>query len=237
MDFSEIRTRLEGLDGRTYWRSLDELSGTPEFQEFLHREFPSQAAEFTDPKGRRDFLRLMGASIALAGATACTRQPAEKIVPYVRQPEELVPGRPLFYATAMPLGGYGMPLLAESHMGRPTKTEGNPEHPASLGATDIYGQAAILDLYDPDRSRTVLDRGDVSTWSTFVTAFRNQLNAQAATQGAGLRILTEQVTSPTLADQIQTLLQAYPGAKWHQWDPVFGVMQTSGSAGPAEQAT
>jgi MoCo/4Fe-4S cofactor protein with predicted Tat translocation signal len=237
MDFSEIRTRLDGLNGRAYWRSLDELAGTPEFQDFLHREFPSQASEFTDPKGRRDFLRLMGASIALAGATACTRQPPEKIIPYVRQPEELVPGRPMFYATAMPLGGYGMPLLAESHMGRPTKAEGNPEHPASLGATDIYGQASILDLYDPDRSRTVLHRGDVATWSAFVTAFRNQLNAQTATQGAGLRILTEQVTSPSLADQMQTLLDTYPGAKWHQWDPVFGVMQTAGAAVPAQVPT
>ncbi|MEX2273565.1 MAG: TAT-variant-translocated molybdopterin oxidoreductase [Vicinamibacterales bacterium] len=237
MNFSEIRTRLDGLDGRTYWRSLDELAGTPEFQDFLHREFPSQASEFTDPKGRRDFLRLMAASIALAGATACTRQPPEKIIPYVRQPEELVPGRPLFYATAMPLGGYGMPLLAESHMGRPTKTEGNPEHPASLGATDIYGQASILDLYDPDRSRTILHRGEVSTWDSFVTAMRAQLNAQTATQGAGFRILTEPITSPTLLDQIETLLRTFPGAKWHQWDPVFGVMQTSGAAPAAAAAT
>ena len=231
---------MDGLGsntGRAYWRSLDELAGTPEFQDFLHREFPSQASEFTDPKGRRDFLRLMGASIALAGATACTRQPVEKIVPYVRQPEDLVPGRPLFYATAMPLGGYGMPLLAESHMGRPTKMEGNPEHPASLGATDIYGQAAILDLYDPDRSRTVLNRGDVATWAAFVTSIRNQLTAQAATQGAGLRILTEPVTSPTLAEQIQTLLGTFPGAKWHQWDPVFGVQQTSGTAATTVSAT
>jgi len=238
MDFSEIRTRLAGAaNGRAYWRSLDELSGTPEFQEFLHREFPAHASEFTDPKGRRDFLRLMGASIALAGATACTRQPVEKIVPYVRQPEELVPGRPLFYATAMSLGGYAMPLLAESHMGRPTKAEGSPEHPASLGATDIYGQASVLDLYDPDRSRTVLYRGEVATWSAFVTAFRNQLTAQSGTQGASFRILTEQVTSPTLSDQIKTLLAAFPSAKWHQWDPVFGVVQTAGGPVDAETPT
>ena len=235
MDFSEIRTRLDGLDGRAYWRSLDELAGTPEFQDFLHREFPAQAAEFTDPKGRRDFLRLMGASIALAGATACTRQPAEKIIPYVRQPEEIVPGRPLFYATAMPMGGYGMPLLVESHMGRPTKTEGNPEHPASLGATNIYGQAAILDLYDPDRSRTVLHRGDVSTWSAFVTFMRAQFNAQAATQGGGVRILSEPISSPTMAAQMRTLLETLPGARWHQWDPVFGVGQGAGAT--AQQVT
>ncbi|MBA3948363.1 MAG: TAT-variant-translocated molybdopterin oxidoreductase [Acidobacteria bacterium] len=235
MDFSEIRTRLDGLgtpdkNGRAYWRSLDELARTPEFQEFLHREFPARASELTDPKGRRDFLRLMGASIALAGATACTRQPAEKIIPYVRQPEEIVPGRPLFYATAMPMGGYGMPLLVESHMGRPTKTEGNPEHPASLGATNIYGQAAILDLYDPDRSRTVLHLGDISTWNAFVTAMRAQLNAQSGSQGAGFRILTEQTSSPTFAAQMDTLLQTLPGARWHQWDPVFGVTQGSGQA-------
>ncbi|MDQ3070890.1 MAG: TAT-variant-translocated molybdopterin oxidoreductase [Acidobacteriota bacterium] len=219
---------LDSQAGRAYWRSLDELADTPEFQTFLHREFPAQASEFTDPRGRRDFLRLMGASIALAGATACTRQPAESIIPYVRQPEELVPGRPLFYATAMPMGGYGMPLLAESHEGRPTKTEGNPEHPASLGATDVYGQAAILDLYDPDRSRTVLNRGDVSTWSAFITAFRNQLNAQAATQGGGFRLLTEPISSPSLLAQIQKLLATFPSARWHQWDPVYGVVQTSG---------
>ena len=234
MDFSEIRARLDALGGpesggRTYWRSLDELAGSPEVQEFLHREFPANAAEFTDPKGRRDFLRLMGASIALAGATACTRQPAEKIVPYVRQPEEIVPGRPLYFATAMPLGGYGMPLLIESHMGRPTKAEGNPEHPASLGATDIYGQASILDLYDPDRSRTVLNRGDVSTWNAFLTFMRAQLTAQAATEGAGVRILTEPVTSPTLAAQMALLLESLPAARWYQWDPVFGVTN-SGSA-------
>ena len=227
MDFSEIRTRLDALGspgstGRAQWRSLDELAGTPEVQEFLHREFPAQASEFTDPKGRRDFLRLMGASIALAGATACTGQPAEKIIPYVRQPEEIVPGRPLYFATAMPMGGYGMPLLIESHMGRPTKAEGNPEHPASLGATDIYGQASILDLYDPDRSRTILHRGDVSTWSAFITFMRAHLTAQAATQGSGVRILTEPISSPALAAQLDTLLQALPRARWHQWDPVFG---------------
>src|SRR5687767_15355174 len=126
MTLADIRTRLAGLEGRAYWRSLEELSETPEFREYLHREFPVQASEFTDPAGRRQFLKLMGASLALAGVSACTRQPDEKIIPYVRQPEEIVPGRPLFYATALPLGGYGMPLLAENHMGRPTKLEGNP---------------------------------------------------------------------------------------------------------------
>jgi len=137
MNLADIRSRLAGLEGRTYWRSLEELADTPEFRDYVGREFPAQASEFTDPAGRREFLKLMGASLALAGVSACTRIPDEKIVPYVRQPEDIVPGRPLFFATAMPHGGYAMPVLAENHMGRPTKIEGNPEHPASLGATDV----------------------------------------------------------------------------------------------------
>src|ERR1041384_6441156 len=120
MTFDQIRTRLGGLEGRTFWRSFEELADTEEFREYVHREFPANASEFTDPAGRRQFLKLMGASLALAGVSACTRQPEETIVPYVKQPEEIIPGRPLFFATAMPLGGFGMPLLAENHMGRPT---------------------------------------------------------------------------------------------------------------------
>ena len=123
-DIEALRARLEGTRGREYWRSLDSLSETPEFKEFLHREFPQNASEWLDPVGRRGFLKLMGASLALAGVSACTRQPTEELVPYVRQPEELVLGKPLFYATAMPLNGAGVGLLVESHEGRPTKIEG-----------------------------------------------------------------------------------------------------------------
>ena len=225
MNLADIRTRLAGLEGRTYWRSLEELSDTPEFRQYVQREFPAQASEFNDPAGRRQFLKLMGASLALAGVSACTRQPPEKIVPYVRQPEEIVPGRPLFFATAMPLGGVGMPVLAENHMGRPTKLEGNPEHPASLGATDVLAQASVLTVYDPDRSRNVINRGEVKTWSGMIQAIDAALTAERAKGGAGVRLLTEPVSSPTLIDQIETLLAAMPQAKWHQWDPVFGVAQ------------
>src|SRR6478735_6846479 len=154
-DIEALRARLEGTRGREYWRSLEALSGTPEFKEFLHREFPQNASEWLDPVGRRGFLKLMSASLALAGVSACTRQPAEELVPYVRQPEEVVPGKPLFYATAMPMNGAGMGLLVESHEGRPTKIEGNPDHPSSRGATDLFAQASILGLYDPDRSQTL----------------------------------------------------------------------------------
>jgi molybdopterin-containing oxidoreductase family iron-sulfur binding subunit len=141
----------------------------------------------------------MGASMALAGVTACTRQPAEKIVPYVRQPEEIIPGRPLFFATAMSLGGVATGLLVESHEGRPTKIEGNPLHPSSRGATDIYAQAAILGLYDPDRSQTVTNLGEIRPWSTFLAAIRAAVTAQQPLKGAGIRLLTESVSSPSLA--------------------------------------
>jgi len=233
MNLADIRSRLEGLEGRVYWRSLEELADTPEFRDYIHREFPSQASEFSDPAGRRQFLKLMGASLALAGVGACTRQPYEKIVPYVRQPEEVVPGRPLFYATAMPIGGLGMPLLAENHLGRPTKLEGNPEHPASLGATDIFSQASVLGLYDPDRSRNVIGRGEVTTWNAFLTAIQGATNAKRTIGGRGLRFLTEPTSSPSVIDQIQTLLTTFPEARWHQWDPVYGVTQ---GAAPAARA-
>src|SRR5438270_9687079 len=160
--------RLGAGDPKAFWRTLDERASDPAFQQRLYREFPSQIEAIADPVERRTFLKLMGASLALAGVTACTRQPAEKIVPYVRQPEELIPGRPLFYATAMPLGGIATGLLVESHEGRPTKVEGNPDHPASLGACDAFSQAAILGLYDPDRSQALSFEGEISSWARFL---------------------------------------------------------------------
>ena len=168
MNIDALRARLDGTRGREYWRSLESLAETPEFKEFLHREFPQNASEWLDPVGRRNFLKLMGASLALAGVSACTRQPNEELVPYVRQPEELVPGKPLFFATAMPMNGAGIGLLVESHEGRPTKIEGNPDHPSSRGATDVFAQAAILGLYDPDRSQTLTNLGDIRPFGTFV---------------------------------------------------------------------
>ena len=173
-----------------------------------------------DPVARRTFLKLMGASLALGGFGACTRQPAEAIVPYVRQPEELVLGEPLLFATAMPLGGAATGLLVESHEGRPTKVEGNPNHPGSLGAADVFAQAAILDLYDPDRTRTITHLGEIQPWSEFLGAIRAALGAQQPLGGAGLRLLTDSVSSPTLASQIRDLLKRFPSAKWHQWDPL-----------------
>src|SRR5437899_3800619 len=168
---------------------------------------------------RRELFGYLGASLALAGVTACTRQPNEKIVPYVRQPEEIVPGKPLFFATAMTMGGLATGLLVESHMGRPTKVEGNPLHPASLGATDAFAQATVLSPYDPDRSQTLLDLGEIRPWSAFLGEMRLVLEEERLRRGAGLRILTETVSSPTLARQLNALLAALPEARWHQWEP------------------
>ncbi len=233
-ELAQLRRKLASARGKRYWRSLEEIAETPEFLDYLHREFPEQASEMTDPVSRRRFLQLMGASLGLAGATACTGQAPELIVPFVRQPEDLVPGKPLYYASSMTLGGYATGLLVETHMGRPTKIEGNPEHPASLGSTDSFAQAEVLNLYDPDRSQVVLRNGRITTWEAFLAAFTTSASTMAASGGAGLRILTETITSPTLADQIERVLTRFPGAQWHQFEPAvrdsayLGSMQAFG---------
>ncbi|HWQ52877.1 MAG TPA: TAT-variant-translocated molybdopterin oxidoreductase [Bryobacteraceae bacterium] len=220
-DLERIRAVLAGKRGRDYWRSLEDLADSEEFQDVLHREFPRQASEWPeeDAAGRRHFLKVMGASLALAGLTACTKQPPEQIMPYVRQPEGLIPGRPQFFATAHSVGGMATGLLVESHEGRPTKVEGNPEHPASLGAADAFSQASVLQLYDPDRSQALRYEGEIRSWGVFQAAIRGMLAEQRADQGAGFRILTGAVTSPTMGDQINALLKEMPRAKWHQWEP------------------
>src|SRR5271167_4324011 len=215
LDLDSLRAQIDEANekaGPEYWRSLEELAGSPAFQEALYREFPKGASEWVESVSRRGFLKVMGASMALAGMTGCVRLPLEPIVPYVRQPEDVIPGRPQFYATAMTLGGYASPLLVESHLGRPTKIEGNDRHPASLGGTDIFAQASILEMYDPDRSQTINNLGEVRTWGNFLDAIRGPMNAQKAVQGAGIRILTRTVSSLTLADQMRELLRLYPQA-------------------------
>jgi MoCo/4Fe-4S cofactor protein with predicted Tat translocation signal len=221
LDLEKIRADLEGARGREYWRSLDEVAGTPEFEQFLLREFPAGASEWRDETSRRRFLQIMAASFALAGLNACTKQPLEKIVPYVRQPPELTPGKPLYYATALTLGGFANGVIATSREGRPTKIEGNPDHPASLGATSVFMQASMLDLYDPDRAQSVLRAGEPSDWATFVSAMNAEMQGQQIKHGAGVRILTGPVTSPTLRAQLTALLAAFPAAKWQQWEPLM----------------
>ncbi|HEY6047183.1 MAG TPA: TAT-variant-translocated molybdopterin oxidoreductase [Pyrinomonadaceae bacterium] len=212
--------------GKQYWRNFEELADSPAFEELVRREFPQQAEEWDDPVERRTFLKLMGASLALAGLSGCVIQPPEKIIPYVRQPEEETPGRGLWFASAFSLGGVATPVLVRSNEGRPTKIDGNPDHPSSNGstATDIFAQASILTLYDPDRSQTPLYRGETRPWAAFVAEIRAAIDKEndgfKAKKGAGLRILTETVTSPTLGAQMKQFLTDFPEAKWHQYEPV-----------------
>jgi molybdopterin-containing oxidoreductase family iron-sulfur binding subunit len=230
----------------TYWRSLEELADDDQFAFALGREFPEYADRLRDGPTRRQFLQLMGASLALAGAGGCVQQPQEQIISHVRSPEQLSSGKPLYYATTITHDGTGVGILAKSHMGRPIKIEGNPLHPAvpeimraandragdnrvRFGATDVFSQAAVLSLYDPDRSQTVLRARQVDTWSSFVAAVQARLAELAPAGGRGLRILTEPVVSPTLAGQLSRLVELYPNAQWHQYTPVHRDNELAGS--------
>jgi molybdopterin-containing oxidoreductase family iron-sulfur binding subunit len=229
----ESRTELIPF-GKRYWRGMEELielqsrgADATGLTEDWFREFPNDAAEWTDPLTRRQFLVLMGASLALAGVSGCSVQPApaKKILPYVRQPSGIVPGRTLYFATAMTLGGFATGLLVESHEGRPTKVEGNPQHPASLGATDVFAQASILGLYDPDRSKTATFLGQPRGYSDVLAACQKVLAGQRSRRGAGIRVLTGTVTSPLLADQLLgqrpgSFAHEFPEFRWHQYEPL-----------------
>ncbi|GAB4428017.1 MAG: TAT-variant-translocated molybdopterin oxidoreductase [Chloroflexi bacterium OHK40] len=215
-----VRAQLSAARGRQLWRSLEQLADTPAFRELVEREFPRGASEMDDPVTRRTFLKLMGASLALAGVTGCTYMPQEKLAPFAQQPLGRVPGIPQFFASAVTLGGYASGVLVRADEGRPTKIEGNPGHPASLGGTDLFAQAEILTMYDPDRSQRVLSRGAPSSWADFTATLANALAAQATVQGAGIRILTTTVTSPTLADQLARVAERFPQARWYQYEPI-----------------
>jgi len=220
MNFALLRDRILQKEGKDYWRSVEEFVDAPEFEEFVKREYPSHAEEWEDGLSRRNFIKVMGASLAFAGLTGCVIQPAEKIVPYVRQPEDLVPGKPLFYATAMTLGGIATGLLAQSYEGRPTKIEGNPDHPGSLGATDVLAQASLLQMYDPDRSQEITYRGNPTTWENFIVQLRAAINENRVDGGAGIRFLTETVTSPTLISQFKQIFSELPNARLYQYEPI-----------------
>ena len=159
LTLNEVRAKLDGKTGRRFWKNLDELAETPAFQELMEEEFPRQSTEWVDGVSRRGFMKVMGASLALAGLAGCTKQPDEPIYPYIRQPEDLILGKPMFFATAHPFPTGAIPVLVKSDAFRPIKLEGNPEHPMSRGKSDAFTQATLLDLYDPDRSQHVLYRG------------------------------------------------------------------------------
>lgn len=212
-------TKNSNTQGKAYWRSLDHLAKTPEFKELVQKEFPEGASELTNPVSRRKFLSLMGASVALAGLTSC-RRPVEKIIPYVVKPEEIIPGKPQYYATNMPFGTESFGLLVESHEGRPTKIEGNPEHPATKGSSNVFMQAEMLNLYDPDRSKEVLENGEGSSWEKFQAAWNRESKKYVENGGEGLAVLSESFASPTLKRLSEEFIAKYPKARWVTYDSV-----------------
>ena len=218
MTLDQVRTKLDGKTGRRFWKNLDELAETPEFHELMQEEFPRQSTEWVDSVSRRGFMKVMGASLALAGLAGCTKQPDETIYPYIRQPEDLVLGNAMYFATAFPFPTGAIPVLVKSQEFRPIKVDGNPEHPVSRGKSDIYTQATLLELYDPDRSQHVLHRGQASDFAGFQREFIAA--AKKLPGGQGLYFLSETITSPTLAAQWKQVQTAFPQAKLVQYDPV-----------------
>ena len=221
LTLAEVRAKLDGKTGRRFWKNLDELADTPAFQELMREEFPRQsgAGEWVDAVSRRGFLKVMGASLALAGLAGCTKQPDEPIFPYVKQPEDLVLGKPMYFATAYPFPTGAIPVLVKSDSFRPIKVDGNPEHPMSKGKSDAFTQATLLDLYDPDRSQHVLHRGQTSSVGG-VSGGVCRLRRRRPNGGQGIYFLSETITSPTLAAQWKQVQAAYPQAKLVQWEPV-----------------
>jgi MoCo/4Fe-4S cofactor protein with predicted Tat translocation signal len=220
MTLAEVRAKLDGKTGRRFWKNLDELADTPAFHELMREEFPRQsgANEWVDAVSRRGFLKVMGASLTLAGLAGCTKQPDEPIFPYIRQPEDLVLGKPMYFATAYPFPTGAIPVLVKSDSFRPIKVDGNPEHPMSKGKSDAFTQGTLLDLYDPDRSQHVLHRGETSAWGDFQQTFSTA--AKKTNGGQGIYFLSETITSPSLAAQWKQVQAAYPSAKLVQWEPV-----------------
>src|SRR5687768_7939977 len=212
---------------RDYWRSLAQIDDRPEFRAALEREFPEGASELSEGVTRREMMMLLGASLSLAGLAGC-RRPVEEIVPYVSPPEDVVPGIPRYYATTMPFRRSAYGLIVESHEGRPTKVEGNPSHPSTLGASSSRVQASVLGLYDPDRSQSVMQQGTRKSWSDFVTAWGQLSEAHAADGGAGLAVLSESFSSPTLARLVSELRARYPRLQWATYDAVSDESRLAG---------
>jgi MoCo/4Fe-4S cofactor protein with predicted Tat translocation signal len=226
----KVRDRQDAcptLTGRRYWRSLDELADTPEFMDWLHREFPQGASEFEDGVSRRHFVKIMSASFALAGLGvmgAGCRRPVEKLEPFGQQPENYVYGEPEYYATAMPTRTGALPLVAKSYEGRPIKLEGNAKFPGGNGGTDRYAQASILDLYDPDRAKQFkkLRQGKMEAVPReSALKFLDELSKKfAANQGEGLAFLAESSTSPSRVRLQKVIAGKFPKAQWFTYDAI-----------------
>jgi molybdopterin-containing oxidoreductase family iron-sulfur binding subunit len=215
----QIRQQLKGVQGKRFWRSVDELANTPEFQAAVEREFPGSPHAWGDDVSRRGFLKFMGASVALAGLAGCTKQPDEQIYPYIKQPEDLVLGKPNYFATAHPFATGAVPLLVKSDEYRPIKIDGNPEHAYNRGSSDPFTQGTLLDLYDPDRSQHVTFRGENREWAEFAVGLRDKVISTR--DGTGIYFLSAAITSPTLARQWKAVQAAYPKARLVQYDPAL----------------
>src|SRR5256885_5645327 len=198
----------EPESGRKYWRSLDELTETPEFRQWVEREFPPEASEWADPVSRRHFVKIMSASFLLGGfglAGSGCRRPEQKILPFGKMPENFIHGVPQYFATAMPTRGGAIPLVVKSHDGRPIKVEGNSLHPDSNGGTDRFAQASILNLYDPDRAQKFLNKGTLTTPEATYDALAEISRKAQGNQGQGLSFLVERSSSPS-RQRVQKLI-------------------------------
>ena len=213
----------EPENGRTYWRSLDQLADTPEFRQWMEREFPEGASELSDPVSRRHFVKIMSASFLLAGfglaGTGC-RRPEQRILPFSKMPEDYAHGVPQYYATAMPTRGGAIPLVVKSNDGRPTKVEGNPLHADSNGGTDRYTQASILNLYDPDRATRFLKKGNTETPEAVMDYLAGLSKQAQASNGAKLAFLLEQNNSPSRRRLQQAISQRLPQVSWYRFEPI-----------------
>jgi molybdopterin-containing oxidoreductase family iron-sulfur binding subunit len=215
MTLEAARAELEVEPG---WQGFDRAATQPGFDRRMEQEFPAHASEWVDPVSRRGFMKLMGASLAMAGLAGCTKQPDEPIYPYVKAPEDLILGKPNYFATAFPFATGALPLLVKSDAYRPIKIDGNPEHPMSMGGSDPLSQGSLLGLYDPDRSQHVLYHLETSTFSNFQSGLLHDLVHMPG--GQGLYILSSTITSPTLAAQWKDAQKRLPQAKLIQYDPV-----------------
>jgi molybdopterin-containing oxidoreductase family iron-sulfur binding subunit len=219
-----------GPAGRTYWRSLDQLADSPAFRDWVERRFPQSMREMLGGDvDRRRFLHLMAASLGLAGLSGC-RRPQSNVLPYTRLPEEIAPGLPNYYATAMPRPGCATPVLVECHEGRPTKIEGNPKHPDSAGTTDAFAQASVLDLYDPDRASPVLHAGGASSWDAFDAWASAHFAEFFSHKGKGIHILCEDFASPSLELLREHMRGVMPEARWYVHEPISDASALAGAA-------
>jgi molybdopterin-containing oxidoreductase family iron-sulfur binding subunit len=230
LETETIAQETQLATGRAYWRSLDQLADTPEFRDWVDRRFPRSMMELLSGGiDRRRFLQLMSASLGLAGLAGC-RRPEFKALPYSKQPEEITPGLPDFYATAIPRRGSGFPVLVESHEGRPTKIEGNPGQPDSGGSSDAAAQASILDLYDPDRSSPVLQKSQPSSWQDYDAFAAKHYASVHERKGKGLRILSEDIASPSLDLLRERCVAIMPEASWHIFEPISHAHPQAGAS-------